>query len=159
MISPFGISDFCGTVAGMVTPKGSISTEGETLLVSVLLHRCSICPPLHRHNWLSFGKFQDTERSLIPCPRHVSSRLLSSGETCKYATGPSILKNWGSLPIDMLLSAVSVLVVVQPGSEVPEALMNYPICNTFIMLRIFSLTPHNIQRCKYTCSTGVLISP
>jgi hypothetical protein len=29
-ISPSGISDPCGTVAGMVTPKGSMSTEGET---------------------------------------------------------------------------------------------------------------------------------
>ena len=123
-ISPSGISDPCGKVAGMVTPKGSMSTEGETLQVSVLPYRCSICwllrapdkrsshtldslgrwprpassfrsaqaatllefqvpltncfvrrwfcavhgpkPPLHHHNWLSFGKFQDTERFLIP---------------------------------------------------------------------------------------------
>ena len=42
-ISPSGISDPCGTVAGMVTPKGSMSTEGETLHVSVLPYRCSIC--------------------------------------------------------------------------------------------------------------------
>ena len=42
-ISPSGISDPCGTVAGMVTPKGSMSTEGETLQVSVLPDRCSIC--------------------------------------------------------------------------------------------------------------------
>ena len=132
-ISPSGISDPCGTVAGMVTPKGSMSTEGETLQVSVLPYRCSTCwllrapdkrfshtlyslgrwprpassfrsaqaatllefhvpltncfvrrwfcgvhgpkPPLHRHNWLSFGKFQDTERFLIHCARHFSSRL------------------------------------------------------------------------------------
>ena len=39
---PSGISDLCGTVAGMVTPKGSMSTEGETLQVSVLPYRCSI---------------------------------------------------------------------------------------------------------------------
>ena len=44
-ISPSGISDPCGTVAGMVTPKGSMSTEGETLQVSVP-YRCSICAPL-----------------------------------------------------------------------------------------------------------------
>ena len=43
IISPSGISDPCGTVAGMVTPKGSMSTEGETLQVSVLPYRCSIC--------------------------------------------------------------------------------------------------------------------
>jgi len=32
-----------------------------------------------------------------------------------------------SLPIDMLLSAVSVLVVAQSSSEVPEGLMNKPV--------------------------------
>ena len=32
-------------------------------------------PPLHSHNWLSLGKFQDTERFLIHCERHFSSRL------------------------------------------------------------------------------------
>jgi len=37
-------------------------------------------------------------------------------------------KTWrDSLPIDMLLSAVSVLVVAQPSSEIPEGLMNYPV--------------------------------
>jgi hypothetical protein len=45
-------------------------------------------PPLHRYNWLSFGKFEDTERFLIPCPRHVSSLLSPSVETCKYAMAP-----------------------------------------------------------------------
>jgi hypothetical protein len=30
-ISPSGISDSCDTVAGMVTLKGSMSTDGETL--------------------------------------------------------------------------------------------------------------------------------
>jgi hypothetical protein len=32
-------------------------------------------PPLHRHNWLSFGKVHDTTRSHSPCPRHLSSLL------------------------------------------------------------------------------------
>ena len=32
-----------------------------------------------------------------------------------------------SLPIDMLLSAVSILVVAQSSSEVPEGLMNNPV--------------------------------
>ena len=45
-ISPSGISDLCGTVTGMVTPKGSMLTEGEILQFSVLPYRCSICPPL-----------------------------------------------------------------------------------------------------------------
>jgi hypothetical protein len=62
------MSDLCSTVAGMFTPKGSMSTDGETLQVSVLPYRCSICP-----------------------------------------------------------SAVSVLVVAQLSSEVPEGLMKYPV--------------------------------
>ena len=38
-------------------------------------------------------------------------------------------KTWrDSLPIDMLLSAVSVLVVAQSSSEIPEGLMNNPVC-------------------------------
>ena len=49
----------------------------------------------------------------------------------KHASTPRRLvhkKTWrDSLPIDMLLSAVSVLVVAQPISEVPERLMNYPV--------------------------------
>ena len=37
-------------------------------------------------------------------------------------------KTWrDSLPIDMLLSAVSVLVVAQSSSEIPEELINNPI--------------------------------
>ena len=32
-----------------------------------------------------------------------------------------------SLPIDMLLSAVSVLVVAQSSSEIPQGLMNNPV--------------------------------
>jgi hypothetical protein len=38
------MSDLCGTAAGMVTPKGSMSTERETLKVSVLPYSYSICP-------------------------------------------------------------------------------------------------------------------
>ena len=43
----------------------------------------------------------------------------------KYAKTPSTKKTWrDSLPIDMRLSAVSVLVVAQSSSEIPEGLMN-----------------------------------
>jgi hypothetical protein len=46
----------------------------------------------------------------------------------KYATEPSTQKTWrDSLLFDMLLSAVSVLVVAQPSSEVPKGLVNYPV--------------------------------
>ena len=85
--------------------------------------------PLHSHNWLSFGKFQDTERFIIHCECHFSSRLPPSSGTWKYAKAPSTKKPWrDSLLIDMLLSAVSVLVVAQSSSEIPEGLMNNPVC-------------------------------
>jgi len=94
----------------------------------------------------NFGKFQDTKRFLIPCPRHVSSRLPPSGETCEYATAPNTQKTWrDSLPADMLLPAVSVLVVVQQSSEVPEGLMNYPVyhitnsCQISAPVNVFNL--------------------
>jgi hypothetical protein len=41
-------------------------------------------------------------------------------------------KTWrDTLPIDMLLSAVSVLVVAQPSPEIPEGLMNCPVFNVY----------------------------
>jgi hypothetical protein len=44
-------------------------------------------------------------------------------------------KTWrDSLPIDMLLSAVSVLVVPLPSSEVPEGLTNYPVYKTYYII-------------------------
>ena len=80
------------------------------------------------HNWLSFGKFQDKERFLIHYERNFSSRLPPSGGTWKYAKAPSTKKSCrDSLPFDMLLSAVSVLVVAQSISEIPEGLMNNPV--------------------------------
>jgi hypothetical protein len=48
------------------------------------------------------------------------------------ASTPSTKKAWrNSLPIDMLLSAVSVLVVAQSSSEIPEGLMNNPVCSIY----------------------------
>jgi len=61
---------------------------------------------------------------LFPVHAMFSSLLPPSGKTCKYATAPGTKKKklgeiLYSLPIDMLLSAVSVLVVAQSISEVP----------------------------------------
>ena len=50
-----------------------------------------------------------------------------------YSTPRSLVqkKSWrDSLPIDMLLSAMSVLVVAQSSSEIPEGLMN----NLYVIL-------------------------
>ena len=105
-------------------------------------------PPFHSHNWLSFGKFQDTERFLIHCERHFSSRLHPSGGTWKYAKAPITKKTCrDSLTIDMLLSAVSVLVVVQSSSEIPEGLMNNPVWFYF-NIDSCSLVTNRALKCK-----------
>jgi hypothetical protein len=58
--------------------------------------------------------------------------------TVKLASTPRRLvhiKTWrDSLPTDMLLSAVSVLVVAQPRSELPEGLMNYSVYIQYIYI-------------------------
>ena len=70
------------------------------------------------------------------------SRLPPSGGTWKYAKAPSTKKTWrDSLRIDMLLSAVSVLVVAQSSSEIPEGLMNNPVLLLYSRLSINLLKP------------------
>jgi hypothetical protein len=55
-------------------------------------------------------------------------KFQQSGCLCAAKRTGKKKKKWGySLPIDIRLSAVSVLVVAQPTSEVPEGLMNYPV--------------------------------
>jgi hypothetical protein len=51
-----------------------------------------------------------------------------------------------SLPIDVLLSAVSVLVVALPSSEIPEGLVNYPVyfLNLLICFEFLKLGHLNI---------------
>ena len=49
-------------------------------------------------------------------------------------------KTWrDSVPIDMLLSAVSVLAVAQSSSEIPEGLMNNPVQLRFVLAGANSL--------------------
>jgi hypothetical protein len=99
--------------------------------------------PLHHHNWPGFGKFQDTERFRIPCPRHVSSWLPPSGETCNYAKEPRTQKKTQrySLPIDMLPFGVTIPATVSQRSQIPEGLMSYPVLsnNTTNRARIHAL--------------------
>jgi hypothetical protein len=52
-------------------------------------------------------------------------------------------KTWRDfLPIDMLLSAGSVLVVAQPSSEIPEGLMNNPVIQAIIKIN------QNVKPCS-----------
>ena len=56
-------------------PKGSVSTEGETLQVSVLPYRCSICPPLGMRHVNPVIKFLPHTCNM--CGRNVITGLTS----------------------------------------------------------------------------------
>jgi hypothetical protein len=105
-----------------------MSTEGDILQFSVLPYRCSICTPLVTWQMSNLANSKTLDAYLFPV--HAMFR-----HDCPLAVKPTSTprclvhkKTWkDSLPIDMLLSAVSVLVVVQHSSEVPEGLVNYPV--------------------------------
>ena len=65
-------------------------------------------------HYYTVGFHSTADKSLALTFRHRASSLYKK-------------KNLDSLPIDMLLSAASVLVVAQSSSEVPEGLMNNPV--------------------------------
>ena len=86
--SPAGIagSNPTGRPSGPIGPDGlffSQRTGSHSVGIHVPFTNCFVCrwfcvahdpkPPLHNHNWLSFGKFQHTERFLIHCESHFSS--------------------------------------------------------------------------------------
>ena len=76
---------------------------------------------------------------------NIPNNIPPSGGTCKYAKAPSTKKTWrDSLPIDMLLSAVSVLVVAQSSSEIPEGIMNNTV---YIYIYICRTAPLTSRRC------------
>jgi hypothetical protein len=76
----------------------------------------------------------------------------------KPASTPGCLvhkKTWrDSLPIDMLVTAVSVLVVAQPSLEVPEGLMKYPVIKFKMLLKI-RLNTQNTQWRSTTLSSNI----
>jgi len=117
---------------------------------------------LHSHNWLSFGKFQDTGCFLIHCERHFSSRLPPAVEPGITPRPLVEKKTWrDSVPIDMLISAVCVLVVAQSSSEIPEGLMNNPVLQfPFSFTRhisVFQLNYPSLQSELYICTGGSCI--
>ena len=96
----------------------------------------SFCPTLQVLDMSTLGDAADVnpanskERNAFLFPLHAMFR-----HDCPLAVKPASTirrlvhtKTWrDSLLIDMLFSAVSVLVVAQPSSEVPGGLMNYPV--------------------------------
>ena len=111
-----------------------MSTEGELLHFSVLPYRFSICPPLVTRQMSNLAILADSKAqnaSLFPV--HAMFRhdyLLTVKLASRQWNLANKKKTWrDSARIDMFLFAVSVLIVVQLSSEVPEGLMNYPVYN------------------------------
>jgi hypothetical protein len=92
-ISPSGISDPCGTVAGMFTPKGSISTKGETLQVSALPYRCDTRYNACRRNLITGLTSAASPRVHISSTCEVGQKLGISLPllTCSPSAWPSRL--------------------------------------------------------------------
>jgi ABC-type polysaccharide transport system permease subunit len=117
----------------MVTPKESMLTEREILQFSVLPYRFSICPSLVTRQMSNLAILADSKTQNVSlfhamfchdCPLTV--KLASTQWNL-------VKRTWrGSAFIDMFLSAVSVLVVVQLSSEFPEGLMNNPVLHELI---------------------------
>ena len=86
----------CNGGFGSCTTQNHLQTKqfvnGTWIPAEWLPVRCETNRQPLSHNWLSFGKFQDTERFLIRCERHYSSRLPPSGGTWKYAKARSTKK-------------------------------------------------------------------
>jgi hypothetical protein len=115
----------------MATPKGSISTEGETLQVSVLPYRCTILPPVvtrQMSNFTILANSKALNASLFPV--HAMFR-----HDCPLAVKPADRswrlvykqKTWRDyLSIDMLLSAVCLgCWAAEFGNS--GGIMNYPV--------------------------------
>jgi hypothetical protein len=120
----------------MVTTTGGedMSTEGETP---------SFCPTLQVLDMSPPGDAADVNPVIkfLPHTLHTQNAFLSTVHAmfrhdCPLAVKPASTprrllprKTWKhSLPIDTLLSVVSVLVVALPSSQVPDGLMNHPVC-------------------------------
>ena len=129
--------------SGPMDPDGlfvSQRTGSHSAGIHVPFMNCFVCrsfcvvhdpkPPLRSHNWLSFGKFQDRTLSYslwtLFFGSHDHPLSVEPGSTPRHLVQKRTWRD--SLPIDMLLSAVSVLVVAQSSSEIPEGLMNIPVC-------------------------------
>ena len=148
----------------MVTPKGSMSTEGETFQVSVLPYRCSICPPLvmrqmwilyssschTRYLWVAGTWLQDwhlphhqgcTYRAPVNRTETVIRCTCVSGTWLKDLHLPRHQGWTYGAPVrqDRNLECLSLcwhapLRRDHPGtvpqrSEIPEGLVNYPVCS------------------------------
>ena len=109
----------------MVTPKGGTSTEGETLQVSVLPYRCSICPRLvmWQMSIILLNTCNLCGRNLITGLTSATSPRVDISSTCKVGQKLGV-----SLPLLTCSPfGVPIPATVPHRSKIPEGLMNYPV--------------------------------
>jgi hypothetical protein len=112
----------------MVTPKGNTSAEGDTpkflsyLTGARYVLRCTVTIDSVLANSKTQNAVLFPVRAMF---RHDCPLAVKPASTPRHVVHKQTWRD--SLPIDMLSSAVSVLVVAQPSSEVPEGLMNHPV--------------------------------
>jgi hypothetical protein len=92
----------------------------------VLLVGGSVRYTVRNHRCTQLTRFCQFSRqnTIIPCPRHVTSRLPRSDETCRYGMVPSTQK-FGDITYIMTCSFLLCLFhVAQLSSKIPQQLMN-----------------------------------
>jgi hypothetical protein len=129
-ISPSGISELDCTTTKTHTAERSISIGRESLQLWLM-------PQLQRVQVVNTGNsWLRKEKRSVDFARGNSTKHIHAIFRHDYPLAvepastprPLVQITWrDSLPTDMLLSAVSVLVVAQSSSEIPEWLMNNPV--------------------------------
>jgi hypothetical protein len=138
-----------------VLMKTNTDADGSGRPVRFAAHKQPLCWNFLYHSWIALSVCGSVWYSVrnLPCTVTIDSLLANSKtqkaflspvlamfcQECPLAVKPEstpqrlILKQTrrDSLPTDMLLSAVSVLIVALPSSEIPEGLMNYSVFNTY----------------------------
>ena len=95
----------------------------SNLTAARYVHRCTVTIDSVLANFKTQNAFLFTVNAIF---RHDYPLAVEPASTPRSLVQKK--KTWrDSLSIDMLLSAVSVLVVAQPSSEIPEGLMNNPV--------------------------------
>jgi hypothetical protein len=143
------LSDFWGLLTNVSRTRSTDSADSPGRPVRLAAHRQQLCCSFMYHSQIVLsvgGSVWHTVRNIL-CTVTIDPILVNFKtqkafvfhvhamfrHNCplavkQYVTAPSTKKTWRvSVLIDMLLSAVSVLVVAQPISEFLEGLMNYPV--------------------------------
>jgi len=106
----------------MYHSRNVLSVVGGSVRYMVRNLRCTVTIDSVLANSKTQNAFLCTVHAIF---RHDYPLVVEPASTPRPLVQNKTLKD--SLPIDMLLSAVSVLVVVQSSSEVPEGLINNPV--------------------------------